>query len=101
MGDNGKKITKEAELFLHLSGYNYNPANYVFSEMVTMKGIQSVLKCDLGYISRLLKKNRKKGYIRSEKVKVENKLRIQNGYFLTQRGEKVALKINEFVNNHN
>jgi DNA-binding MarR family transcriptional regulator len=68
--------------------------------MVTQKGIQSALDCDLGYLSRLLKKNQKKGYIRREKVRSKDKFRILNGFFLTQRGEKVALKFNEIVNNH-
>ena len=96
--DNGDNLTKEELLFLHLLDYKDND-EYIVSDMVTIQGIHSVLKCDLGYITRLLKRNRKKGYIKKKKVKVKNKLRIQNGFFLTERGEKVALKIDNYVNN--
>ena len=66
--------------------------------MITQKGIKKVLDCDIGYISRLLKKNRKKGYITCKKKKIERKLRTQNAYFLTYKGERRALKINNSIN---
>ena len=55
---------------------------YAVPELLTEQGIQSVLNCDLGLISRILKKNEKKGYIYRTKSKIENKKRIQTVFFL-------------------
>jgi len=93
-----KILSKEEILFLHLLDFKYNKDDYIVSNMITQQGIQSVLDCDKGYISRILNKNKKKGYIRCSKKKIENKLRIQNAYFLTQKGEQRALKINNLIN---
>lgn len=97
--DNNRKITKEELLFLHLLNFKYNHEDYVVSDMVTESGIQGAIDCDLGYISRLLKKNEKKGFIRREKLRIKNKYHIQNAFFLTIRGERRALKINDYINN--
>jgi DNA-binding PadR family transcriptional regulator len=63
--------------------------------LITEQGIKSSLDCDLSLVSRLLKKNEKKGYLSRELMKVENKKRKQNAFFLTEKGEKVALEIKE------
>ena len=68
--DNNRKITKEELLFLHLLNFKYNREDYVVSDMITERGIQAAIECDLSYVSRLLKKNEKKGFIHREKLRI-------------------------------
>ena len=42
------------------------------AELKTEKGIQMVLNCDIGLISRILKKLEKEGYIYRKLMKIEN-----------------------------
>ena len=99
MNDSVRRFSKEELLFLHLLNHGSNQDDYAVTDMVTQEMISNALDCDIGYVSRLLKKNIKKGYIRCKKARTMNKHRLQNAYFLTIKGEKFALKINEFVNN--
>jgi hypothetical protein len=50
-------------------------------ELLTEEGIKHNLECDLGFLSRLLNENEKKGYIFRKKVKIKNKKRRQNVFF--------------------
>ncbi|PWI48713.1 hypothetical protein CEE45_05750 [Candidatus Heimdallarchaeota archaeon B3_Heim] len=58
--DSGRRLTKEELLFLHLLNYRHNHDDYAVTDMVTQEKISSALDCDIGYVSRLLKKNIKK-----------------------------------------
>jgi hypothetical protein len=53
----------------------------------------------LGLISRLICKNEKKGYIYRELLKVENKKRKQNAFFLTNKGIKLATELTKYGSN--
>ena len=61
--------------------------------MITLGGIKKELDCDLGFLSRLMKKNEIDGLIFRIKVKIINKKRRQNVYFLTPKGMELANKI--------
>ena len=65
--------------------------------MITEQGIKSALDCDLSLISRLLKKNEKKGYIYRTLLKVANKKRKQNAFFLTEEGIKIANELSKII----
>ena len=88
-----KSLTKEDLIFLHLLENNSNQHRYIVSELLTQKGIQSKINCDLSLISRILKKNEKKGYIYRSLKKIKNKKRKQNAFFLTNDGVKVAMEL--------
>jgi predicted transcriptional regulator len=68
-------------------------------ELLTEEGIKHNLECDLGFLSRLLNENEKKGYIFRKKVKIKNKKRRQNGFFLTQKGLQLSREINKLTTN--
>ena len=88
------QLTKEELLFLHLLKNNHHQDRYVVSEIITEKGIHEALDCDLGLISRILKKNEEKGWIYQSLLKIENKKRKQNAFFLTKEGLEIALELN-------
>jgi DNA-binding MarR family transcriptional regulator len=92
-------LTKEELIFLHLLNYQNHRDHYVVPELITEKGIQSVVDCDLSLISRLLKKNEKRGYIYRTLSKVESKKRKQNAFFLTEEGIKIALELTKLNSN--
>jgi DNA-binding MarR family transcriptional regulator len=92
-----RNLTYEKFLFLHLLRNNYIKDNYIVPESITEKGIQKVLNCNLGHISRILKKNEKKGNIYRKLLRIEYRKRKQFAFFLTPKGIKVAEKFkNEF-----
>lgn len=84
-------------IFLHLLENNSNQHEYIVSELLTQKGIQSKINGDLSLISRILKKNEKKGYIYRALKKIENKKRKQNAFFLTNDGVKVAVELKKRI----
>ncbi|UCH88757.1 MAG: hypothetical protein JSV49_11010 [Thermoplasmata archaeon] len=86
-------LTKEDLLFLHLLKNNRQRDNYIVTESLTQKGIQKELKCGLGLISRILIKNEKEDYICRKKLRIEDKKRKQNVYFLTDEGLKIAKEL--------
>jgi DNA-binding MarR family transcriptional regulator len=88
-------LTKEELLFLHLLQNNHLRDNYIVTDLFTQRGIQSVLECDLSLISRLLKKNEEEGYIIKALLKIENKKRKQNAYFLTDEGIEFAMGLSK------
>jgi DNA-binding MarR family transcriptional regulator len=64
------------------------------------EGIRIALDCDLSLISRLLKKNEKEGYIYRMLMKIKNKKRKQNAFFLTEKGLNLAEELHEKYPNH-
>jgi DNA-binding MarR family transcriptional regulator len=88
-----ENFTKEELLFVYLLKYNFLRDNYVVTELITEKGIQSALKCDLGHISRLLKKNEENGLVYRTLSKIKNRKRKQFAFFLTEEGKKVASEL--------
>ena len=86
-------LTKEELLFLLLRDYHRYRNNYLVPEMITLGGIKKELDCDLGFLSRLIKKNEIDGLIFRKKVKIINKKRRQNVYFLTPKGLELADRI--------
>ena len=96
-----KNLTKEELLFLHLLKNNHLRGKYMVSELFTQQGIQSILECDLSLVSRLLKKNEEEGYIHRSLLKIENKKRRQNAYFLTDEGIKFAMDLSKISSSKN
>jgi DNA-binding MarR family transcriptional regulator len=92
-----KNLTKEQLLFLHLLKYNHQQNEWIVSEFITEQGIQNELKCTLGFISQLLKKNEDDGYIYRTKSKLIKSKRKQNTFFLTNEGMKLAIEINNMI----
>jgi DNA-binding MarR family transcriptional regulator len=91
-------LTKEELLFLHLFSLNHLKDSYVVSEELTEKGIQEELDCNLGLVSRILRKNEQEGNIIRMKSKILTKKRRQNVFFLTKSGMKIAQEIIELTN---
>jgi DNA-binding MarR family transcriptional regulator len=88
-----KNLTYEVSLFIHLLENDSNKYDQIVPESITEEGIQRVLNCDLGHISRILKKNEKKGYLYRKVLRVENKNRKLCAFFLTQEGIEIAKEI--------
>jgi len=70
-----KKFTIEEKIFLFLLDNNYLKEHHVIPEFLTEKGIQKVLNCDLGFISRILRKNEKDELIERKLLWIKNKNR--------------------------
>lgn len=87
----------EELLFLHLAKFKHQRDDYVVTELLTEQGIQSILNCNLGTVSRILQKNEEKGLIYRTKLKIENKKRKQAVFFLTKKGQRFALKLNDLL----
>ena len=68
-------------------------------EYITQKGIQNVIECDLGFLSRILNRNIEEGNLYRVKSKVNHKKRKQNVFFLTEKGIRLAKDIDKCVNN--
>ena len=92
-----KSLTKEDLIFLHLLENNSNQHRYIVSELLTQKGIQSKINCDLSLISRILKKNEKKGYIYRSLKKIKNKKRKQNAFYLSDEGMERAEELHNRI----
>ncbi|UCH89708.1 MAG: winged helix-turn-helix transcriptional regulator [Thermoplasmata archaeon] len=87
-------FNKEDELLVYLSSYNNNYSDdYVVPYAVTQKGICKNINCSQGHVSRLLKKLIDEGYGIQMTRKIERKRRKQKAYFLTDKGQELALKI--------
>lgn len=54
-----------------------------------------MINCSLCYISRILKKIEEEGYVYRRLMRIENKKRKHNAFFLTDKGFKLAEKIRE------
>jgi len=85
-------LTIEDLFFLHLLE-NHNQGKYIVTEAITEKGIQKKLNCDIGLISRIIKKNEEEGYIYRKIMKIENKKRKQNAIFLSDEGIERAKEL--------
>jgi site-specific recombinase XerC len=86
-------LSYEKLLFLHLLKNNHNKDCYIVSISLTEKGIQRVLNCNLGHISRILKKNEKKGNMYRSLLRIENEKRKLFAFFLTPEGIKIPEEI--------
>jgi DNA-binding MarR family transcriptional regulator len=84
-----KNLTIEDLFFLHLLE-NHNQSKYIATESITETGIQKKLNCDIGLISRIIKKNEEEGYIYRKVMKIKNKKRKQNAIFLSDEGMERA-----------
>ena len=56
------------------------------------------MKCDLGFISRILKKNEEKGLIERKSSRIKNKDRKQYTFFLTEKGLDYASELKQNAN---
>jgi DNA-binding MarR family transcriptional regulator len=96
--NNTSDLTKEELVLLYLleNNNNGNCDDYIAPETATAQGIQKAVKCNSGYLSRILRKFENDGYIRRSKSKIAKKKRKQYAFYLTDKGEKFAekLKIN-------
>jgi len=92
-----KNFTIEELIILHLENNYQNPENYFVSILLTEEGIQSEIGCSLCYISRILKKLEKEGYVYRKIMKIENTKRKHYVFFLTDKGFKLAEKIREKI----
>ena len=90
---NLKKFTKEQLLYLHLSDYYSQRDKPIVSELITEKGIQSVINCNLSHISRILKKNIEEENIYCKLSQIENSNRKQKAFFLSEEGLRIALAL--------
>jgi DNA-binding MarR family transcriptional regulator len=72
-----------------------NHDDYIFSDSITEKGIQSLMNCSLSYISQILKKIEEEGYVYRKLVRIENKKRKQKAVFLTDEGLELAERIKQ------
>lgn len=82
----------EKRLFLHFLELNNQREKFVVDQALTQKGIQKILDCDIGYLSRLLKQNEIQGFIFRRKVHVYDGNKKQYAFFLTDKGNKLALE---------
>ena len=95
------KLTKDELLLVYLLNHNNLQDHYVVPDIITEQGIQNALNCDLGHISRMIKKIEEKGYIFRTLSKIENKKRKRNVFFLTEEGLKVASELTNMSINSN
>jgi DNA-binding MarR family transcriptional regulator len=89
-------LSTEDLLYLHLFE-NHNQGKYIATEAITEKGIQKKLNCDIGLISRILKKNEEEGYIYRKVMKIENRKRKQNAFYLSDEGMERAEELHNRV----
>jgi hypothetical protein len=92
-----KYFTIEEQLFVYLLQYNNLQNNYVIPDLITQQGITNALDCDRSFISRLLRKNEREGLIFRKLIKIENKKRKQNAFFLTEEGIKYAFMLTKSI----
>ena len=90
-----RNITIEDLIFLHLLNNYHDQEKYIVSELLTEKGMQNELNCSLCYISRVLKKIEKEGYVYRRLMRIEKKKRKYHAFFLTDEGLKLAKRIKE------
>ena len=90
-------LTKEDLLLLHLYDHVCERGKYAISISLTMQEIKKEIKCTLGYLSRLLNINIKKGFIRRKLIKFPNKHRRLNVFLLTKKGRKMAKELYEYA----
>lgn len=96
INNNRKKLSIENLLFLHLFE-NHNQGKYIATEAITEKGIQKKLNCDIGLISRILKKNEEEGYIYRKMMIIENSKRKQNAFYLSDEGTERAEELRNII----
>ena len=96
--NNLKNLTFEERILLYLLDYNYQPGNYLTSESVSFQGIKEAMNCDLGYLSRIIRSAEKKRYILRKMMKIPSKKRKHNVFFLTKKGRRIALELQEYIN---
>jgi len=87
-------------LFLHLFSCKKYENQYVVPDITTQEGIRHEIECNLGFLSRIIIRNEKEGFIYRKKSKVLYKKRKQNAFFLTPKGLDQAKKINEMKFNN-
>jgi len=88
-----ENLTIDDYILLHLFNNQQNPDSYSISELLTEEGIQKETGFSLCYISQILKRLEKEGYVYRKLMRIENKRRKHNAFFLTKKGFKIVEKI--------
>ena len=88
-----ENLTIDDYILLHLFNNHQNPDSYSISELLTEEGIQKETGFSLCYISQILKRLEKEGYVYRKLMRIENKRRKHNAFFLTKKGFKIVEKI--------
>ena len=76
---------------------NHQRDHFIVTKSITMQGICDIINCDLGYLSRILKKNESDGLLFSTKLNIKGENRKHKVYFLTEKGIKCSKEINEMI----
>lgn len=90
-----ENLAIDNHILLHLFNNHQNPDSYFVSELLTEEGIQKETGYSLCHISRILKSLEKEGYVYRKLMRIENKRRKHNAFFLTKKGFKIAERIME------